>query len=69
MGSVPRVSRWVRRFHLAVGGRVPSDALSNRACGSPAHDSPTPFTVRHASTSSAPFHSAGRSRDWRATDR
>ena len=34
---------------------VASGPLSNRACGSPAHGSPTSFTVRHAQSDSAPF--------------
>jgi hypothetical protein len=35
--------------------RVASGPLSNRACGSPAHGSPTSFIVRHSQPGSAPF--------------
>ncbi len=31
-----------------LGFGLPSGPLSNRACGDPAHGSPTPFIVRHA---------------------
>ena len=40
---------------LAIETYLPSSPLSIRACGSPAHGSPTSFVLRHAQPDSVPF--------------